>query len=36
VAAGHPKKTQALRGRLSDYLDKVEARLPTKNPEFGN
>lgn len=36
VAARHPRKTKALRGRLMDYLEKVEARLPTKDPAFGN
>jgi len=36
LAAKQPIKAKALRGRLSDYLKKVEARLPTKNPEFGN
>jgi len=36
LAVSNPKETKLLRGRLTKYLEDVEARLPTKNPGFRN
>ena len=34
LSASHPAEARKLRERLLSYLERVEARLPTPNPEF--